>query len=57
LLCGETVVTSETMKGRVRWVRHVERMTEETTVKKVFKDIPEGKKTHWKAKKEAVGRC
>jgi len=42
---------SEIIKGRLRWLEHVERMSEERTVKKVFKNILEGKKVRWKAKK------
>lgn len=43
MLCGETDIISEIRKGRVRWLGHVERVTEETSVKKMFKNIPEGK--------------
>jgi len=35
---------SEIRKGTLRWLGHVERMQEEKTVKKVFKNILEGKK-------------
>jgi hypothetical protein len=43
LLYGEADIFSEIRNGRVRRLGHVERMTEETTVTKVFKNIPEGK--------------
>ena len=46
---------SEIIKGRLRWLEHVERMSEERTVKKVFKNILEGKKVRWKAKKGWMG--
>jgi hypothetical protein len=42
-LCGEEDKISELRRGRLRWVRLVERMSEEGNVKKVFKNIPEGK--------------
>ena len=41
----EPDIISETGKGKVRWVRRVERMLEEGTVKEVFKNIPEGKRS------------
>jgi hypothetical protein len=44
-LYRETDIMSEIRKGRLRWLGHVERMPEERTVKKVFKNIPEGKKS------------
>ena len=44
MLCAETDIIPGIRKGRVRWVGHVERITEETTVKKVFKNKPERKK-------------
>jgi vacuolar-type H+-ATPase subunit E/Vma4 len=37
-LYREPDIISETRKGRLRWLRHVERMSEERTVKKVFKN-------------------
>jgi hypothetical protein len=48
---------SEIRKGTLRWLGHVERMQEEKTVKKVFKNIPEGKKFRWKAKRAMAGQC
>jgi hypothetical protein len=41
-------VISETRKGRLG---HVERMSEERAVKKIFKNIPEGKRSVGKARK------
>jgi hypothetical protein len=41
----EPDIISEIRKGRLRWLGHVERMPEERTVKKEFKNIPEGKRT------------
>jgi hypothetical protein len=41
-LYREPDVTSEVRNRRVRWEEHVERMSEERTLKKVFKNIPEG---------------
>jgi hypothetical protein len=35
----------------------MERMPEEKTVKKAFRNIPEGKKLRWKAKRAMAGRC
>jgi hypothetical protein len=43
VLCKERDIISESRKGRLRWLGRVERMPEERTVKKVFKNIPEGK--------------
>lgn len=42
-------------KGRLRLLRHVGIMSEERTVKNVFKIIPEGKKICWKAEGEGDG--
>jgi hypothetical protein len=36
---------SEIIKGRLRWLGHVERMSEERTVKKVFMNTLEGKRS------------
>jgi vacuolar-type H+-ATPase subunit E/Vma4 len=41
----EPDIVSEIRKARLRWLGHVERMPEERTVKKVFKSIPEGKRS------------
>ena len=46
----DTTIT-EIVKGRLRWLGHVERMSEERAVKKVFKNILEGEKVRWKTKK------
>ena len=55
---GEPDIISEIIKGRLQWLGHMERLARRRTVKKVFKDIPEGKKkVRWKAKKQMVGRC
>jgi hypothetical protein len=40
----ETDVTSDVSKRRLRWLGHVERRPEERSAKKVFKNIPEGKR-------------
>ena len=53
---GMHEVISEIRKGRIRWVEHVERIPKERTVKKVFKNIPEGKRSVGKLRK-MVGRC
>jgi hypothetical protein len=42
---GEPDIISEIGKGKLRWVGHMERMLEERTVKKEFKNIPEGKRS------------
>jgi hypothetical protein len=39
----EPHIVSEIGKGRLRSLGHVERLSEERTVKKVFKSTPEGK--------------
>jgi hypothetical protein len=44
-LYREPDIISEVRKGRLRWLGHVERMPEERTVKKMFKNIPEEKKS------------
>jgi hypothetical protein len=54
-LYRETHITSEIIKERLRWLGHVERMPEERTVKKVFKNIPEEKQIRSKDKKGMVG--
>ena len=41
----EQDIVSEIRKPRLRWLGHVERMSEERTVKKVFQSIPEGKRS------------
>ena len=49
-------ITSENKdKGLVRWLGHVERMPEKKrTANKVFKNIPEGKKSAGKPRKRAL---
>jgi hypothetical protein len=42
-LCTENKITEKLEKGRIRWLAYVERMPEETSVKKAFKNIPEKK--------------
>ena len=42
----------EIRKGRLRWLWRVERIRSERTVKKVFKDIPEGKRSFGKPRKK-----
>jgi hypothetical protein len=54
LLCGETDIISEIRKGRLRWLGYVERMTEEANVKKVFKNIPDGKNPIGKPRKRSM---
>lgn len=51
-MCGETTnlyretdITSEIGKGRSRSLGHVERMSEKRSVKKVFNNTPEGRRT------------
>jgi hypothetical protein len=41
-MCVENQVLSH-KPGRIRWLGHAERMSEERTVKRVFKNIAEGK--------------
>jgi hypothetical protein len=43
-LCREPDIISEIRKERLQQLGHVERMPEERTVMKVFKNIPEGKR-------------
>jgi hypothetical protein len=41
-LYGELDIVTEIKKGRLRWLGHVERMSEERVVKKLYQNIPEG---------------
>jgi hypothetical protein len=42
-LYGELgIVTEITKKGRLRWLGHVERMSEERAVKRLYQNTPEG---------------
>jgi hypothetical protein len=43
---------SEIIRGRLRWLGHVERMSEERTVKKVLKNILEGKMSVGRLRKD-----
>jgi hypothetical protein len=43
-LYSERDIISETRKGRLRWIGHVQTESEERTVKKVFKNTPHGKR-------------
>jgi hypothetical protein len=43
-----------TAAAAARWLRHVERMPEEITAKKMFKNIPEGKMSVGKPRKECL---
>ena len=45
----EPDIVSEIRKARLGWLGHVERMPEERTVKKMFRSIPEGKRSVSKA--------
>jgi len=47
----EPNIISEIGQGQVRWIGHVERMLEERTVKKMFKNTPEGKRSVGKRRK------
>jgi hypothetical protein len=44
-LCTELGIISEITKGKLRWLEQVERMSEERTVKRVFKNTPQGKRS------------
>lgn len=44
-LYTEPNIISRHIKGRLQWLGHVERMPEERTLKKGFKNIPEGKRS------------
>jgi hypothetical protein len=50
----ETRVTSEIRKRNLLWLGHVERRPEERSVKKVFKNIPEGKRFVGKPRKRQL---
>jgi hypothetical protein len=47
----EPDIVSEIRKGRLRWLGHVARISEERTVKKGFTNIPEGKTSVGKPRK------
>jgi hypothetical protein len=42
-LYREPVVILEIRNDNLRWIRHVERISGEISLRKVFKNIPEGK--------------
>ena len=48
---GEPDIISEIKKGRLRWLGHVERMSEESNVNKVFKNTTEGRRSVGKPRK------
>jgi hypothetical protein len=50
-LYREPDIISEIIKGGLRWLGHVKGMSEETTMKNVFKDTPEGKRFVGKPRK------
>jgi len=41
-LYGELDIVTEIIKGRLRWLGHVERMSEERVVKRLYQNTPEG---------------
>jgi hypothetical protein len=41
-LYGELDIATEIKKGRLRWLGHVERMSEERVVKRLHQNTPEG---------------
>ena len=41
-LYGELDIVTEIRKGRLRWLGHVERMSEERVVKRLYQNTPEG---------------
>jgi hypothetical protein len=53
-LYAETDIISENRNGRLRRVGHTERISEERTLKKVFKDIPERKRSVGKPRKKRL---
>jgi hypothetical protein len=50
-LYTEPDIASEIRKGRLQWLGHMERMPEKRTVKKLFKNIPQGKSLHGQIEK------
>jgi hypothetical protein len=53
-LYREPDIISEIIKGRLRWLGHVEILPEERAVKKTFKNIPDGKRSVGKPRKKWV---
>ena len=47
----EPYIMSEIKKGRLRWLGHVERVSEESNVNKVFKNSTEGRRSIGKPKR------
>ena len=44
-LYGELDIVIEIKRGRLRWLGHVERMSEERVVKRLYQNIPEGSRS------------
>ena len=44
-LYGELDIVTEIIKGRLRWLGHVERMSEERVVKRLYQNTPEGRRS------------
>jgi len=44
-LYGELDIVTEIKKGRLRWLGHVERMSEESVVKRLYQNTPEGSRS------------
>ena len=44
-LYGELDIVTEIKKGRLRWMGHVERMSEEWVVKRLYQNTPEGSRS------------
>ena len=44
-LYGELDIVTEIRKGRLRWLGHVERMSEERVVKGLYQNTPEGSRS------------
>ena len=55
-LYREIYIIPEIRKGRLKWLKHVERMSEERTVKNGGWEYPGRKNVCWKAKKRIVRR-
>jgi len=44
-LYGELDIVTEIIKGRLRWLGHVEKMSEERVVKRLYQNTPEGSRS------------
>ena len=44
-LYGELDIVTEIKKGRLRWLGHVEKMSEERMVKRLYQNTPEGSRS------------